>query len=172
VGRSASRRFKPGFLLAPLALLLAVVFGATWLAARDVDAASSSWRTDDEAAFRLLDRAAALNPLSPRAYLVEGTIALELGRRERSRSAFEAALERDSNDAYAVLELGLLASQAGETDRARELLERYSRLRPRDPIARQVAARARRGAKLDPRDINERLLRRVLLREGRQVDKR
>jgi hypothetical protein len=35
-----------------------------------------------------------------------------------------------------------------------------------------VAARARRGAKLDPREINKRLLRRVLLREGRPVDNR
>jgi len=172
LGRGAPGRLKPGFLLAPPALVLAVVFGATWLAARDVDAASSSWRTDDEAAFRLLDRAAALNPLSPRAYLVEGTIALELGQPERSRSAFEAALERDSNDAYALLELGLLASQAGEADRAKELLEQHSRLRPRDPIARQVAARARRGAKLDPSQINKRLLRRVLLRQGRPVDNR
>jgi hypothetical protein len=167
---NAPRRLSPALFLAPLALVLALIFGATWLAARDVDAASNGWRTDDAAAFRLLDRAAALNPLSPRPYLVEGTIALDLDRPDQARSAFEAALERDSDDAYALLELGLLASQAGETQRAESLLVRHSRLRPRDPIARQVAARARRGAKLDPIEVNKRLLRRVLLRQGKPVD--
>ena len=145
---------------------LPLVFGASWLAARDVDAASAGWRADADASFRRLDRAAALNPLSPRAYLVEGTIALELGRADRARSAFEKALERDSDDAYAILELGMLASQEGDEQRATRLLEQHARLRPRDPIARQVAARARRGAKVDPLAVNERLLRRVPVASG------
>jgi len=150
--------------------VLALAFGATWLAARDVDAASSSWRADPDAAFQRLDRAAALNPISPRAYLVEGTIALELNQTERARHGFEAALERDSGDAYALLELGLLASQAGETGRAIRLLEHHRRLQPRDPIARQVAAQARRGRKIDPDEVNARLLRRVLLRRGQRLE--
>lgn len=166
----APRRLAPLPALAVPALVLALVFGATWLAARDVDAASSGWRADAEASFRRLDRAASLNPLSPRAYLVEGSIALELGRTEQARSAFEAALERHSGDAYALLELGLLASQAGETRRATQLLERHRRLQPRDPIARQVAARARRGLKIDPIKVNARLLRRVLLRRGQRLE--
>lgn len=166
----APRRLAPMLLLGGPALLLALVFGASWLAARDVDAASASWRTDADASFRRLDRAAALNPLSPRAYLVEGTIALELGRADRARSAFEKALQRDSDDAYAILELGMLASQGGDERRATRLLEQHARLRPRDPIARQVAARARRGAKVDPLAVNERLLRRVLLRQDRPVE--
>jgi tetratricopeptide (TPR) repeat protein len=166
----APRRLAPALLVAVPALLLALAFGATWLAARDVEAASSGWRADAEASFRRLDRAATLSPLSPRAYLVEGTIALELGRNEQARSAFEAALERDSGDAYALLELGLLASQAGERERAIQFLERHRRLQPRDPIARQVAARARHGEKLDPEAVNARLLRRVLLRQDRPVE--
>lgn len=167
---SAPRRLLPALLLSLPALLLALAFAATWLAARDVDVASSNWRSYPNAAFERLDRAAGLNPLSPRAYLVEGTIALELGERDRARSAFEAALERNSGDAYALLELGLLASQAGEPERATELLERHAALRPRDPIARQVAAQAGTGRKLDPLRVNERLLRRVLLRRGQRLE--
>jgi O-Antigen ligase len=166
----AARRLVPTLLLSLSALVLALAFGATWLAARDVDAASSSWRADPDAAFRRLDRAATLNPISPRAYLVEGTIALELNQTERARQGFEAALERDSGDAYALLELGLLASQAGETRRAIRLLEHHRRLQPRDPIARQVAAQARRGRKIDPDEVNARLLRRVLLRRGQRLE--
>jgi DNA polymerase III delta prime subunit len=64
----------------------------------------------------------------------------------------------------------MLASQEGDERRATRLLEQHARLRPRDPIALQVASRARRGAKVDPLAVNKRLLRRVLLREDRPVE--
>jgi hypothetical protein len=163
-------RLAPALVAAVPAIVFALIFAAGWVAARDVQAAATGWKADPDAAFTRLDRAAALNPISPRAYLVEGTIALNLGRDQLARSAFEDALGRDSGDAYALLELGMLASQEGETRRATRLLERHVRLQPRDPIARQVLARARRGAKIDPLLVNNRLLRRVLLRQGRPVE--
>ena len=57
-----------------------------------------------------------------------------------------------------------------QTQLARQTYTQHARLLPRDPIARQVAARARRGAKVDPLAVNERLLRRVLLRQDRPVE--
>jgi tetratricopeptide (TPR) repeat protein len=164
------RRRFPTVLAAAVTLLFAVVFGASWLAARDVDAAASTWRTDPDAAFDRLERSAALSPLSPRAYLVEGTIALELGKDQRARSAFAGALDRDSDEAYALLELGMLAYQQGDAKRARALLERHLLERPRDPISRQVAARARRGEEINPLAVNDRFLRRALSRRDRPVE--
>ena len=62
---------------------------------------------------RGLSDAAKLNPLSDRAYLVEGSIALRFGDLARARDAFSKALKRVPDDAYATLELGAIASEMG-----------------------------------------------------------
>ena len=96
------------------AALLAVSIAAPWISAREVDHASDVWREDPEAAFSSLDRAETLNPLSTLPAATAGTIALRLRREADAERHFRDVLEDDPENAYAALELGLIASAKGK----------------------------------------------------------
>jgi hypothetical protein len=82
-------------LLGAVVVVLALSVIPPWLADRYVNAAYSEWRDNPAAAYRDLDRAQTLNPLSDAPLLGEGAIARELGDAERATAAFrEAADER------------------------------------------------------------------------------
>jgi len=139
-------------------LVAAASLAAPWLSERQVQSAAAIWPKAPLAAYSRLEDAAKLNPLSDRAYLVEGSIALRFGDLPRAEDAFSRALERVSDGAYAALELGAIASESGARARALVLLERAVRLNPRDPLARQALQAVQAGDRVDVRGLNRAIL--------------
>jgi hypothetical protein len=144
-----------------VALVLAVSFALPWLAELQIERATDEWRDDPQAALDRLDKAEDLNPLSNEAQLTAATIALSVGDRDRARTEFAAALERDPETAYALLELGAMAAERGDRQEALALLRRVMRLTPRDRIARQTLDAVRRGREISVEEVNRRILRRT-----------
>ena len=165
---ASARRLRGAPALAGLALGLAVaaLLALPWLAEREVSRAAETWRDDVGAAYRALDRAAMLNPLSVRPALTAGSIAVRVGDLGRAEEEFRDALARDADNSYAVFELGLLASAHGERRNAVLLLQRAAERSPRDSIVLDALRRARSGARLDPATVNQRILERALARES------
>ena len=143
-----------GVLAAGVAVL---ALSAPWLSARETKRAGREWVTNQDAAFERLERAAALNPLSPLPHLVGGTIAVRIGRPDKARSEFEAAIERNAREAYAFLQLGALASQREERPEATRLLERAVALNPRYSIPREALDAVRKGQALDPTELGSKI---------------
>ncbi|MFL5519214.1 MAG: tetratricopeptide repeat protein, partial [Gemmatimonadales bacterium] len=145
--------------LALLGVVIAAVlsFGGPWLSQLDQNKAVSTWRSDPAAAFRTLDSAASLNPLSATPKLLAGSIALRLGRRADSVRYFQEAIERDPGDAYAHLELGALLADFGRRPEAIATLTEARRLDPRDDLTAGVLSRVRRGRSVDIARVNRQL---------------
>jgi O-antigen ligase len=141
--------------VAALSLLL------PWLSERYADRAGRAWARDPSGAYRQLDRAAALDPLTARPHLLAGTIALRLTDYARAEDEFDEALDREPRNAFATLQLGAIASTRGERDRAMGLLSRAVELSPKDPVSQAALARARKGKQVDVEALNERILTRA-----------
>lgn len=143
-----------------IAGLTLVVFAcaAPWLSAREGDRAAEQWRSDLGGAYARLDRARALNPLSPQPDLIAGTIALRVEDQAEARRRFRAALERQPRIGYALFELGLLAAEHGRREEAIRLLTRAARENREDELARGILRRVRRGQSVDTSRINQAIL--------------
>jgi hypothetical protein len=148
-----------GFALAGLLVLVAAAsLAAPWLSERQVQSAAHIWAKAPLAAYSRLESAAKLNPLSDRPYLVAGSIALRFGDLPRAERQFTLALSRVSDDAYAALELGAIASETGQRSRALALLERALRLSPRDPLTREALRTTRAGGRVSVEALNRSIL--------------
>jgi O-Antigen ligase len=164
VGHSARlpRRVPLGVGLWGLSGVLAIAVTASlavpWLSERQIQSAAHIWPKAPLAAYARLDDAARLNPLSDQAYLVAASIALRFGDLARARHDFSLALARVSNDAYATLELGAIASESGERARSLILLGRAVRLNPRDPLTRQALLTVRSGKRVSLEELNRSIL--------------
>jgi len=167
VSRSGTSRVRVGHpfritlalvLLGLLGLLAAASLTAPWLSERQVQSAAAIWPKAPLVAYSRLEDAARLNPLSDRAYLVEGSIALRFGDLARARRAFSLALGRVPDDAYAALELGAIASESDAPTRALVLLKRAVRLNPRDPLTRQALHTVQAGHEVDVKALNRAIL--------------
>ena len=167
---TAAPRGRPRAMLAALVaagLLAATVLGASWLAEIEIERASSGWRSDPELAFDRLERAESLNPLSARAQLTAGTIAARLGRRGDAERWFEAALRREPDAAYPLLELGAIEGELGRLARSEALLARAAEANPRDVVTRRALRAVRRGSPLTLREVNAAIRRRTASIVGR-----
>jgi len=157
VVRAPSRPTRPA-----TALLLVAGVAATaslmlaWIADIEVRRAARTSADDPAAAFRQLDRAAKLNPLSEQPGLMEGSIALRLGDVGRARSAFEEVLRRDPRNHLATLELGAIASYEGRRREGRRLLRMALELAPGDSPTLSAIDQARRG-RVDLGEINRQI---------------
>ncbi len=151
-------------LVAVAALLAAASLAAPWLSQLEVQSAARVWPAAPGKAYARLNDAASLNPLSDQPYVVAGSIALRLGEINRADHEFALALQRVPGDAYATLERGAIASSAGRRAQALVLLERAAQLDPRDALAQQALALARRGQRVDVGELN-----RSILREAQQL---
>lgn len=148
-----------GWALAVVGLLAALLtLAAPWLSERQVQSAADIWPRQPLVAYSRLDQAAKLNPLSDRAYLVAGSIALRFGDLARARNDFSLALKRVPEDAYATLELGAIASESDEPARALALLERAVYLNPRDSLTRQALSTVRSGKRVNVEALNRSIL--------------
>ncbi len=128
-----------------LALGLAASLAFPWMADTEVRRARASWTVFPAAAYRQLDLAAKLNPLSSQPAIVAGSIAIDRGEVERARRAFAQALERDPRNAYATVWLGAIASSRGQRAGAERLMRRALELAPTDPPTQSAARQARAG---------------------------
>jgi hypothetical protein len=140
-------------------LVAAVTLAVPWMAERQVQRAGEDFRENRAAqAIDRLDQAASLDPLSPRADLVAGSIALRVGDYELAQERFMDAYEREPRNHYAVLELGLIAALSGDRERATTLLAEALRLSPRDEVTKRALQDIRRGREPDIAALNRRLL--------------
>lgn len=143
---AAPRRWKAAAAIGgALALVAAATFVFPWTADIEVRRARASWTTFPAAAYRQLDLAARLNPLSERPGLAAGSIAIRRGEVERARQGFAQALRRDPRNAYAILWLGAIASHRGQRAEADRLLRRALALAPSDPPTQSAAQQAKAG---------------------------
>jgi tetratricopeptide (TPR) repeat protein len=123
--------------------------------------ATHSWRGDARAAFAALDRARRLNPLSDRPDLVKGAIASRLAEPEQMRRAFGAAVERNPDSWYGLLELGIAESLTGNRQQALAHLARAAELDPLETVIVRVERDVRAGKPVDPQEIDAIFLSRV-----------
>jgi hypothetical protein len=130
-----------------VALAGSVVIVGPYVAERDVRNALSNWRSDPAGALDRLDRARGLNPLASRASLVEGLIAVRLGREDVAGVAFAEAADRDAGAWLPRLQLGLAASAAGQRGLARRFL---TEARARNPLGATVREALRRVGSVRP----------------------
>lgn len=150
-----------------LALFFAVSLTLPWFAARNVEIASSSWRSDPDAAFDRLDRAAELNFLSAEPAATAVAIASQLGDRARLREYAVKALGREPTNWYAKLEVAAVdALEGNREDALKELAEARS-LNPGDPLIRQEIRRVQSREPMPLGEIDQVLLDRVCSVVGR-----
>ena len=137
-----------------------------WTAARYIDSAASGWPSDPAAAAAHLDTARDLNPLTARADLVAGTIAVRSDDDQGAEAAFGRAAEREPTNWYARLELGALDVLAGDHERGIAQLKRARILNPGEPLIKAALRRAREANPLTPQQIDRALIERVCTRVG------
>jgi Flp pilus assembly protein TadD len=146
------------------ALAAGFSFAAPWLSQLEIENAAHIWTKAPRAAYSRLEDAARLNPLSAEADLVAGTIALRYGDLKRADHEFSLALGRSPDDSYATLERGAIASSTGQQGEALRLLARAAHLNPRDPVTEEALRLARRGRRIDIRELS-----RSILYKGQQL---
>jgi len=111
--------------------------GALLLLALSLDAQSRSLE-----ALSIFERLTTLYPQSTEHWTNLGNVRRTLGYAAGAREAYEKAIELDSTNADARLNLGMLARDTGEFERAREHLMYAVSVNPEDPTARTQAANA------------------------------
>lgn len=153
---------------AAAATILLVSFVLPWLAEREVARAASGWPAAPGAAFDRLERAKALNPLSPRPHLVAATIAVRTEDQGRATAELERVLELEPRTPFALAEMAALASERGDAELAQRLLERANGYAPLDEVVRTALERVRSGGSIDVRELNSSYLKVARLRIGRE----
>jgi tetratricopeptide (TPR) repeat protein len=142
---------------AGFAVVAAVSYALPALAAREIERAARRWDRDPAEALTMLDRARHLNPLTDRADLVAGALALRSGDRAVARRAFQRAAARDGANWYPRAALGVLDLDAGRRAEALVHLRAARRRDPREALIAAALAAAEHGAQ-SPVDTTERLL--------------
>jgi hypothetical protein len=157
--RSPGRAIRRIGWIAAGAVFIAVGASLTlpWLADREINRASQVWRLDPAAAFRQLDLAANLNPLSGQPELTEGAIAERLGMLDHAERAFAQARARDPLNAYATLELGLIAARHARRGLAERILRSAAMLDRQNTVAAQALHQVQAGQKPDIAQLNQEL---------------
>ncbi len=156
-GRGRRRLWLVAGAVVAVAVLL-VTLGGPWLSQLDVERAARVWPAAPASAYRYLDDAADLDPLSDEPFSVAGSIAVRLGDLTRAEREFSRALARTHGDAYATLELGAIASARGQRARALLLLERAAHLDPRDELTQEALSFVRHGGRIDLDQLNRSIL--------------
>jgi hypothetical protein len=134
------RRVPAALVAAPVAALIAS-FGFPWIAAQETALASTHWPDDRALAFRRLDLAARLNPLSDLPPETKGLIAARSGDPAAARPALAEALDRNPANWFAHFELGVVNAQLHRYAEALASLDRAGALNPREPVIGAVRRR-------------------------------
>ncbi len=160
--RPSDRRL-PVAAVALVALVASVSYLMPWLSVRYVDSAAQSWRSSPSRAYRMLDRARELDPLSEEPDLIAGTIAERRRDYGRMKVAFGRALTRNQANWYARLELGIAEYMTENRRAALDQLERARTLNPREPVIDLVMSRVRARKPINLVAIDKVFLERTLL---------
>ena len=160
----------------PLRLGVLVLAGAfltfslvtPWLAEREIERAATDWPASTANAYKRLDRASTLNPLSPKPHLVAATIAVRVEDEARAANELEEVLKIEPRTPFALAELAALASERGQKDEAERLLARAKAHAPHDEVVDQALKRVRSDGTINVRSLNESYLRTARRRVGRE----
>lgn len=152
---------------AAVVLVAAAVLIPPWLSAREVERAVNTFRSDPAGALRSVDRAADLNPLSADPLVTEGLLAVRAGDPQRSVQAFAEALERDSENWFALFQLGLLRSEAGDRQGARAAFRQALEIKVGDVLLREAYNRAVGRRPMSLREGDRRVLGKIRERTAR-----
>jgi O-antigen ligase/polysaccharide polymerase Wzy-like membrane protein len=157
-------RFRIG--VAATALAIAVSFVFPWLAELETRRALQIWASNPAAAFRDLDRARSINPLSSRPDLLAGAIASRKGDLSRMESSFARAVSRTPGDWYAHFELALAYAALHKRGPALAELARSKTLNPGEEAIRSVTRKVVGSRPVDRNEIDEMFVARVRSRVG------
>ena len=135
--------------IAAAAAAAVVVAAPPWLATRRIESATAGWQERPGESIRGLERAATLDPLSDRPYLLAGAIANRTGRPERARSLLLRALERNRLNWYARLELAIAEAALDHRAAALAALDAVEQLNPREPATDQIREWIEAGEPVD-----------------------
>lgn len=148
--RSEGRASVPAYALAAGALAATLLATPPWLAARRIEGATAGWRERPDQSIQRLERAAELDPLSDRAYVLAGAIANRTRRHDRARSLLLQALQRNRLNWYTQLELAIADAALGDRTAALAALGEVEELNPREPATDQIREWIEAG---DPVDV-------------------
>lgn len=162
------RVYVVGTVIAVAAVAVAVAATPPWLAERQTQAATAGWRADPARSIDELERAARLNRLSARPFLLAGTIANRTGRHAEARSLLLRSLERSEVNWYAKLELAVAEAALGDRTAALATLGEAARLNPRETVITQVREWVASGEEVDLEAIDYVFLDRLASRMGRE----
>ena len=160
-GEWTRRRVTAAALYTLVVVVAVVSLSLPWLAAREIERAADTWRSSPEDAYAILGRARALNPLSDRADLVAGAIAMREEDYARAEGSFTRALDRHGDGWYAELELAVIAALEGRRDEALARLDRAEELNPREETVQIVREGVLTGEPVDPHVLDRIFLQRV-----------
>ncbi|HZP72246.1 MAG TPA: O-antigen ligase family protein [Gaiellaceae bacterium] len=156
--RSRWTRFNSSTVHIAAGIAAAVLLVPSWLAARDVASALSSWRRDPAGASSLLHDATRLNPVSDEADVVAGTIDERRRDWPAVQQAFQRALERNEQNWYSHLELGIALAKQGNKAGAIATLLRAHTLDPRESLVTDVLSSVRADRPIDVTRLDERII--------------
>jgi hypothetical protein len=156
--------FRSAVVAGALAVALSFVF--PWLAELEARRALQGWVHDPQKAFRELDRASTLNPLSSRPDLLAGAIASRKNEVRRMAAAFENAVDRTPNNWYAHLELAMAYAALDQRRRALAELAVSKRLNPGEEAIGIVRGRVTAGRPVNRNEIDRMFVQRVRSRVG------
>jgi O-antigen ligase len=143
---------------AAVAIVAAASYALPALAAHEIERAVLRVGTDPAAALRGLERARSLNPLSDRADVIGGALALEAGDLPRARRSFQRALARDAQNWYPEAVLAVIDLREGRRTAALARLSRARRMNPLEPAIAAAMSAGRRGVPAPP-EVQARLSR-------------
>jgi hypothetical protein len=127
-----------------------------YLSLRFNERAEAEWPHNAQAAYKDIDRAAYLNPLSSQPDLTLGGIAIARDEDARAVHAYEQAIEKEDNW-YPHFELAILASQHGERRRALAQMGTALRMDRLDELVQENFAKLRRGTNLNPTTVDRQI---------------
>jgi len=119
-------------------------------AAWEIERGAAAWERDPAGARRQLERARELNPLTDRADVIAGTLALGDDDVAGARRAFRRAAARDPGNWYVQMQLGVVELRRARRAAAIAALERARRLNPLEPAIAVGLEAARAGRPLPP----------------------
>jgi hypothetical protein len=155
--RMGGWRVAQAGLFGATAAALAVALIPPYLELRYTDSAVAIFTRHPDAAYRDLDRAASVNPLSANSLLAEGDLAIKRGDWARARSAFLRAQER-VDLWFARLQLALLDAHAGSFAAAGSELARAAALDAEDPVITHARMLVSQHRRVDPTRFDQLLL--------------
>jgi hypothetical protein len=120
------------------------------LAAGEIERGVVESRRDPAAAQQRFERARELNPLSARADVIAGTLALDGGDVAAAERAFRRAAARDPGDWYTQTQLGAVDLRRDRRAAAIAALTRARRVNPNEPAIALALDAARAGQPLPP----------------------